>query len=70
MGETIGADSSCFMSTLVPANDITATSSKGQLKPICYKVTCNSDYTYTVSIGTVNVICPSAGRSMNVPRFD
>ncbi len=65
-GETIGYDSLCFMSSLLPSS-----SSKIETTgPICYKVKCNSKYkNYGVQIGSLSITCPTNGGSMSDPYF-
>ena len=65
-GETIGYDSLCFMSSLLPSS-----SSKIETTgPICYKIKCNSKYkNYDVQIGSRSITCPTNGGSMSDPYF-
>jgi len=71
MGEKIGDNSNCFISSLTPQNDSTASAYKGVDSAICYDVTCSpSDKTYTVNVGKTSVKCSSAGGQVNVSGFD
>jgi hypothetical protein len=71
MGETIGANSYCFISSLTPTNDNSSSGYKGKDISICHSVVCNSsDRTYTVTKGTTAIKCPTAGGPVSASGFD
>ena len=58
-GETIGKNSFCFMSSLLPNSSKNATTSQ---IPVCYEVVCDTNNrNIIVKIGSLNVTCPSEG---------
>jgi hypothetical protein len=64
-GEKIGADSLCFMSSLIPA-------SSGQEEtnqiPICYQAQCSSN-SLIIKIGSLSFTCPTNGGSFTPPGY-
>ncbi len=71
MGEVIGSNSNCFISTLTPQNDNSVAGYKGNNQAICYPITCNAaTTTYTVTVGSQSVQCPSQGGSVTVSGFN
>ena len=57
-GETIGENSFCFISSLLPSNSII----KEDLKTICYKVECNKNKKeIVIHIGSSIINCPTFG---------
>ena len=68
-GETIGKESFCFMSSLIPNN------SKEVLEyqiPICYAVECNEEKKRIIlKIGSENITCPTNGGTVSrIDRFN
>ena len=64
-GETIGSESLCFMSSLLPESSSTTQNSR---IPICYEVKCDtSNNKIIVKIGSSSVTCPTEGGTVNSP---
>lgn len=62
LGETIGSQSGCFMSSLVPKTLSNFESLKGFNRAICYSYKCNAaDETYVVSILDKTITCNKEG---------
>lgn len=71
LGETIGTDSACFMSSLVPKTLSNYESMKGQNRAICYSYKCNAaDETYVVTILDKTVNCNKEGGVKRVDGLD
>ena len=64
-GEKIGANSLCFMSSLIPISS--GEEEKKQI-PICYESQCSSD-SLILKIGSESFICPSDGASFTPSGF-
>ena len=65
-GETIGYDSLCFISSLLPSTS----SQKETTQAVCYKVKCNSsNKNYEVQIGSKKITCPTNGGIMTSSDF-
>jgi len=63
-GETIGTNSFCFLSSLLPSSSSRNTT----YRAICYRVTCNSSSKRViVNIGSSTVTCPTNGGTVNNP---
>jgi leishmanolysin len=64
-GETIGSESLCFMSSLLPESSSTTQNSR---IPICYEVKCDtSNNKIIVKVGSSSVTCPTEGGTVNSP---
>ena len=64
-GETIGSDSLCFMSSLLPESSTTKQNSR---IPICYEVKCDTiNNKIIVKIGSSSITCPTEGGTVNSP---
>jgi len=71
LGETIGTDSGCFMSSLVQKSNKNYDSLKDKKRAICYYYKCNSaDQSYTVSILDKTISCNKEGGVKTVEGFD
>ena len=71
LGETIGSNSACFMSSLVPKSLSNFDSMKGQNRAICYIYKCNSDdETYNVTILDKTITCNKEGGVKTVDGLD
>jgi hypothetical protein len=70
-GESMGSESYCFMSSLIPQNDNSAVSYKGTEYTICYKVKCDSvTRTYTINVNDKIIKCDTVGGAIKVDGFD
>jgi len=71
LGETIGADSACFISDLVPKY-LNSANFYGKNRAICHSILCNSkDETYNVSILNSTINCnKEGGVKTNITGFD
>ena len=64
-GETIGKDSLCFMSSLLPNSSSTAVNSQ---IPICYSVSCDSiNENIIIKLASNKIACPKEGGILNNP---
>jgi hypothetical protein len=71
LGESISANSTCFMSSLTPQNDNAISAYKRSSFAICYQIQCSySDRTYTVTIGEKSVKCSHNGGKVTLNGFD
>lgn len=71
MGEKLGTNSNCFISSLTPTDADSLAIYKGKDTAICYDIICNSEAkNYSVYIGDKSFICPFEGGEFNVPGFD
>lgn len=70
LAEVIGTSSSCFISSLTPPADNSTAIYQGKNFAICYATTCNSDNTYSVTIGKNTVKCPTAGGTVSINGFN
>lgn len=71
LGETIGADSNCFYSSLTFSNDNSTLHYKDVTRPICHKVTCDYENNkYTVTIREKTFECDTDGGQISVDGFD
>ena len=71
LGESIGTDSGCFMSSLVPKANADFSIMKESNRAICYNYFCNkADQTYTVKFLTYTIICPKEGGEQTLPDVD
>jgi len=65
-GETMGSNSFCFLSSLLP----TSSSQNVTYQPICYKVSCNSSSKQIiVSVGSSTITCPADGGNITDNSF-
>ena len=63
-GETIGSNSFCFLSSLLPSSSAL----NPTYQSICYRVTCNSGSKQViVNVGSSTVTCPTNGGNMTNP---
>lgn len=66
LGETIGDNSYCFMSSLVPISQ----TASDQYVAICYEIQCNpASKNYNVFINGKTITCPTAGASVTSTDF-
>lgn len=71
LGETIGSNSGCFMTSAIPKTLSNFDSMKGFNRAICYSYTCNSaDETYVVTINDKTVSCNKEGGIKTVDGYD
>jgi hypothetical protein len=71
MGETIGANASCFMSSLTPTGDNSAKEFVGMFNAICYDMTCDdSNKIYSFKVGSTVIKCPTEGGTVKADGFD
>jgi len=70
LGETIGTNSGCFMSSLIPKSLPNFASLQGQNRAICYSYSCNSDGTYVVTILDKTITCNKEGGAKTVDGLD
>jgi len=71
LGETIGSNSACFMSSMVPTTLSNFDSMKGQNRAICYSYNCDtSNQTYTVTILDKSITCNKEGGIKTVDGLD
>jgi len=71
LGEIIGSESGCFMSSLVPKTLSNFDNLKGQNRAICYSYKCNSaDQTYVVTILDKTINCNKEGGIKTVDGLD
>jgi len=70
LGETIGSDSACFMSSLIPNSIPDFVNMQGKNRAICYSYTCNSDETYVVKILDKTITCNKEGGTKTVDGLD
>lgn len=71
LGETIGADSNCFYSSLTFSNDNSILYFKDIARPICHQVSCDYENDkYTVTIREKTFECNTDGGEISVDGFD
>jgi len=71
LGESIGQDSVCFISSLVPNSNENLIHFKGSNRAICHNIKCNSiDQTYTVNITNRTLTCNKEGGVKTIEGFN
>jgi hypothetical protein len=71
LGEIIGEDSYCFISSLTKTGDPTLSKYVDKARAICHSITCNSDSrTFSVTVGATSVECPKPGGVVQVQGYN
>lgn len=71
LGEVVGDNSACFLSSFIPKNKTNYETFKGVNKAICHSYECNSsDQTYKVTILNNTINCPKEGGIITNNSFD
>jgi hypothetical protein len=71
LGEVMGPNSFCFISSLTSQNDNSIIEYKGIKHPICFPVDCDSNnLSYNVKVGNLKLKCPSGGGRIFADGYD
>jgi hypothetical protein len=70
LGEMIGPDSYCFVSSLTKIGDATLSKYVDKARTICHAIHCDTDTrTISVVVGEILIECPQAGGVVQVPGY-